>query len=108
MNRRTFNKLLSGATVGTIAPALQGGARAYPVDSAGDVQFATKWPGQVYRRLLIDTHVPDWDPLFLSRFDTAEYVDTIARAGFQQVMPYTNSCVDWPCGRHKWGRCMPT
>ena len=31
--------------------------------------------------------------LFLSQFDTARYVDIIARAGFQLLMPYTNSCV---------------
>ena len=84
MNRRTFNKILSGAaTLGGVTPGVGGIAQAHSIDSAGDVKFATKWPGQVYRRLLIDTHIPDWDPLFLSRFDTAEYVDIIARAGFQ-------------------------
>ena len=94
MNRRTFNKILSGAaTLAGVTPGVGGMPQAHPIDSAGDVKFATKWPGQVYRRLLIDTHIPDWDPLFLSRFDTAEYVDTVARAGFQQIMPYTNSCV---------------
>jgi len=53
----------------------------------------SKWPDQVFRRLLVDTHVPDWDPVFLSRLDPVEYVDCIARAGFQSLMQYTNSCV---------------
>ena len=43
--------------------------------------------------MLVDTHVPDWDPVFLSRLNPAEYVDCIARAGFQSLMQYTNSCV---------------
>src|ERR1019366_3749607 len=93
MDRRTFNKLLSTATLGGVTTGLDGAAQTHSIDSASEVKFSTEWPRQVYRRLLVDTHIPDWDPLFLSRFDTAQYVDTIARAGFQQVMPYTNSCV---------------
>jgi len=94
MDRRTFNKIISTATIG-ITPNLKGIAQAHPGTMPRDdgVKFSSKWPEQVYRRLLVDTHIPDWDPLFLSRFDTAEYVDIIARAGFQQLMPYTNSCV---------------
>jgi hypothetical protein len=95
MDRRTFNKLISGAAIGSQAPAATTFTQAHP--GAGftedGITFSTEWPKQVYRRLLIDAHVPDWDPRFLSQFDTAKYVDTIARAGFQQVMPYTNSCV---------------
>ena len=95
MDRRTFNKLIGGAALGSQAPALDGLAQAHPGTLMGNdgVKFTTEWPRQVYRRLLVDTHIPDWDPLFLSRFDTAQYVDTIARAGFQLLMPYTNSCV---------------
>jgi hypothetical protein len=80
MDRRTFNKLLGTATLGGVAPGFDGVAQARSIDSAGDVKFSTQWPQQVYRRLLVDTHIPDWDPLFLSRFDSAEYVDTISRA----------------------------
>lgn len=93
MDRRTFNKILSGATLGGMTPGMEAAVPGFPADSAPDAKFTTQWPGQVYRRLLIDTHIPDWDPLFLSQFDTEKYVDTIVRAGFQQVMPYTNSCV---------------
>ena len=45
----------------------------------------TRWPDQVYRRLLVDMHVPDWHPDLLSRFDPVDYVETIARAGFQVI-----------------------
>ena len=94
MNRRTFNKLISSATLGSVTPGLNGTASASPASFTDDgVKFSTKWPDQVYRRLLVDMHIPDWDPLFLSQFDTARYVDIIARAGFQLLMPYTNSCV---------------
>ena len=26
---------------------------------------------QSYRRMLVDMHIPDWDPAFLSRYDPA-------------------------------------
>ena len=105
MDRRTFNKLISSATLGSVTPSLNGTASAGPASFADDgVKFSTEWPKQVYRRLLIDTHIPDWDPLFLSRFDTAEYVDTIVRAGFQQIMPYTNSCVGLALWKTKVGQ----
>ena len=47
-----------------------------PSDPADEVA------GGAYRRLLVDTHVPDWDPRLLAKFDAAEYVRTIAQAGF--------------------------
>ena len=52
-----------------------------------------KWPDGAYRRMLVDTHVPDWDPHLLANFDAAEYVHTIAQAGFQSVMQYAKSHV---------------
>ncbi len=51
-----------------------------------------KWPGETYRRLLVDTHVPDWDDL-LANFDAADYVGTIARGNFQALMQYATSHV---------------
>jgi hypothetical protein len=75
-------------------------AEAWPKDKAPEnTQKAdapgqpTKWPGGAYRRLLVDTHVPDWDPHLLANFDAAEYVQTIAQAGFQSVMQYAKSHV---------------
>jgi hypothetical protein len=36
-------------------------------------------------------HVPDGDPVLLSRFDPEEYVATIADAGFQSILHYAQS-----------------
>jgi len=86
MNRSTFDKLIGSANP-------QAGARIQPSAMTDDPSPPSKWPDQVFRRLLVDTHIPDWDPRFLSRLDPVGYVDTIARAGFQSLMQYTNSCV---------------
>lgn len=59
----------------------------------------TRWPDEVYRRLLVDMHVPDWHPDLLSHFDPVEYVETIAKAGFQSFEQYAISCAGlclWP------------
>jgi len=36
--------------------------------------------------MLVDMHIPDWDPRFLAKFDAQSYVDLIAGAGFQAIM----------------------
>ena len=71
MNRRTFNTILGGGAM-TLA------AEAWPKDKAPanppnvDTQSPPlKWPDGAYRRLLVDTHVPDWDPHLLADFDAA-------------------------------------
>ena len=65
---------------------------------------AVKWPSQTYRRLLVDTHVPDWDDRLLASFDAADYVSTIANAGFQSLMQYANSHVGLCLWRTKIGQ----
>jgi Hypothetical glycosyl hydrolase 6 len=90
MDRRTFEKTivagfgLLGGREAVAGPA----AQPQPAASA-----KAKWPQGAYRRVLVDTHVPDWDPRLLASFDAARYVDTIARAGFNSVMQYANSHV---------------
>ena len=95
MNRRTFNKLASFGALNALIDKekLHASPTASPISLAQAPSPATEWPAQVYRRLLIDTHIPDWDPAFLSRLDPVGYVDCIARADFQSLMQYTNSCV---------------
>jgi hypothetical protein len=61
-----------------------------------------EWPSTTYRRLLIDTHVPDWDSL-LTDFNAAEYVSTVSSAGFQSLMQYANSHVGLCLYRTKLG-----
>jgi len=93
MNRRTFNTILGGGAMTLAAeawPKDNSPANSQRVDIEGQ---PTKWPGGAYRRLLVDTHVPDWDPHLLANFDAAEYVQMIAQAGFQSVMQYAKSHV---------------
>ncbi len=97
MQRRTFNKLIGLRTVG----GLQAWAETHgqPAAPQAGANPPLKWPEGVYRRLLVDTHVPDWDHQLMARFDPADYVRTIAGAGFQSLMQYANSHVGlclWP------------
>ncbi len=83
---------MSSGAIGIAAnPQVQGGIQ--QTEAPENATQPSKWPDQVFRRLLIDTHIPDWDPAFLSRLDPVGYVDCIAQAGFQSLMQYTNSCV---------------
>jgi hypothetical protein len=93
MNRRTFNAILSGGTMSLAAEAWPKGKAPgnSPIVEAPDQP--AKWPEGAYRRLLVDTHVPDWDPHLLANFDPAAYVRIIADAGFTSVMEYAKSHV---------------
>src|SRR5436305_11141919 len=85
MKRRTFTQLMAaGLAAGQTTPPGS--------PPAGTPAATLKWPDEIYRRLLVATHVPDWDPVLLSPFDPRYYVATIARSGFQCLMPYAISC----------------
>ena len=56
-------------------------------------EAARTWFQHAYRRFSVDIHVPDWHPDLLSRFDAAEYVGHIARAGHQSLLQMANSHV---------------
>lgn len=47
-----------------------------------------KWFKQSYSRLLIDSHITDISPEFMSRFDPAEYVRLIELSGVDSAMVY--------------------
>ncbi len=79
------------------------GLDALPASPSAPIESQVKWPTETYRRLLVDTHVPDWDGL-LSKFDPADYVSTISRAGFQALMQYANSHVGLCLWRTKIGK----
>jgi hypothetical protein len=49
-------------------------------------------------------HIPDWDPALLSKFDPADFVKTIAEAGFQSLTAYANSHVGLCYWRTKIGQ----
>ncbi len=90
MNRRTFNALVSLGGMGSLGKKL--GLDMAQIAPGDSEESPVKWPTETYRRLLVDTHVPDWDGL-LAKFDPDDYVGTIARAGFQALMQYANSHV---------------
>ncbi len=91
MNRRTFNELMGLGVLGSVACPLA--ARAEQGAAAGIPAQIPRWPDDTYRRSLIDMHVPDWDPVLLSKFDPVDIVKTIADAGFQSMTAYANSHV---------------
>jgi hypothetical protein len=91
MDRRTFNELLCLSALGTAVLPLEARGSIAAADEAP--ARPSEWPGQTYRRSLVDMHIPDWDPSLLARFDAEDFVKTIADAGFQSVMPYANSSV---------------
>ena len=117
MNRRTFNKSLGLGTFASLMPGAHGqqkdGSRVpSPKDSAVTAKphvtekipsRNAEWPSRTFRRLLVDTHIPDWDDLFTD-FDSAEYVKTIAGSGFQSLMQYANSHVGLCLWRTKLGQ----
>jgi hypothetical protein len=102
MNRRTFNKTLSlgvaGLSIGIGKASSLPGSEIAASGASISTAPVSKWP-YAYRRLLVDTHVPDWDPMLLSKFDARKYVETIAKSDFDAVMQYANSHVGlclWP------------
>ncbi len=57
------------------------------------------WFQRGYRRMLVDMHIPDWDPAFLSKFDPQAMAELYTRAGLSSVMIYCQSHVGlcyWP------------
>jgi alpha-L-fucosidase len=57
------------------------------------------WYQRGYRRILVDMHIPDWDPRLLAKYDPAEMVRLYERAGVTSVMFYCQSHVGlcyWP------------
>lgn len=105
MDRRTFNKLAGFGAMGALTPRLGiTGQQELPQEGVTQIPARkVEWPSATYRRLLVDTHVPDWDSL-MSNFDPADYVSTIAGAGFQSFMQYANSHVGLSLWRTQIGQ----
>lgn len=58
-----------------------------------------KWFEKSYRRHLLDMHIEDWDPGFLSEFSPEEYYENLKTAKVQSAMIYLQSHVGhcyWP------------
>lgn len=57
------------------------------------------WYKKSYRRNLVDMHIEDWNPEFLSKFSPEMYVEMMKIAKVQSAMVYANSHVGycyWP------------
>ena len=116
MNRRTFNWLagvgaaqaLSGQGVSRLGstppPSMPGSRQSLFTDPRAYRRGKLRGRRGHYRRLLVDTHVPDWDDRLLASFDASDYVSTIAAAGFQSLMQYANSHVGLCLWRTKIGQ----
>ena len=58
-----------------------------------------EWYRNSYRRNLVDMHVEDWDPRFLSKLSPEKYVEMLKLANVKSAMVYANSHVGycyWP------------
>ena len=53
--------------------------------------MANKWYQNAFRRHLLDMHIEDWNPAFLSEFSVEDYVANLKRAKVQAAMIYTQS-----------------
>lgn len=65
---------------------------------------AKPWYQRCYRRMLVDMHIPDWNPEFLSKYDPAKMAEYYERAGLTSVMFYCmalNGLCFWPTGTGK-------
>jgi hypothetical protein len=82
-DRREFlqatGAVAAGAAVGT-APA-------------SSQQVSKPWYQTAWRRAVIDMHIPDWDPQFLSKFDPDEYLARLVESRAQSIVCYAQSHV---------------
>lgn len=65
------------------------------------------WYEKSYRRNLVDMHIEEWNPEFMSQYSPKEYVENMKRAHIQSCMIYANSHIGlcyWPT---KVGKAHP-
>lgn len=57
------------------------------------------WYKKSFWRNLVDMHIPDWNPEFLSQFDPEHYADMMEKANVDTAIIYAGSCLGicyWP------------
>ena len=87
-NRREF--LRSSALVAAASQLPPSTLLAQPVQPVGPKRG---WYERAWRRAVIDMHIPDWDPAFLSKFDAAQYVSRLQQSRAQSIVLYAQSHV---------------
>lgn len=61
--------------------------------------MSKKWFEHSYRRNLVDMHLNDTDPIYMSQYDPVKYVDNLVTAGVDTAILYAGSCLGicyWP------------
>ena len=94
LDRRTFLATTSTALGGLLAATLP----PFPIQAAPDTitnppRLIPRWFQNAWRRAVIDMHIPDWDPKFLSEFDADQYVEALFRSRAQSIVCYAHSHV---------------
>jgi hypothetical protein len=51
------------------------------------------WYKNNFKRNLIDMHIPDWNPEFLSKFDPEKYAESVSSSGADVALISTSSCL---------------
>lgn len=83
LTRRAFLQATAAGTgIAIAAPSL-----------AADNTSNTPWYKRAYRRNVIDMHIMDWNPEFLSKFDPDAYVERLKTAKAQSAVLYAHSHV---------------
>lgn len=57
------------------------------------------WYENSFKRNLIDMHIMDWDPSFMSKFDPEAYAEAVSASGVDTAIIYSGSCLGicyWP------------
>jgi len=92
IDRRSFLES-TGALLGSV---LVGNSLVEPIIAASGPDVSPNKPGprwfeKAWRRAVIDMHIPDWDPSFLSEFDPDSYVERLRTSRAQSIVLYAQS-----------------
>jgi hypothetical protein len=92
LNRRSF-LATTGAAMGVV---LADSPVVHSVRAASNLKSPSskpkpRWFENAWRRAVIDMHIPDWDPKFLSEFDPDLYVARLLTSRAQSIVLYAQS-----------------
>jgi hypothetical protein len=90
MSRREF---IDAAAVAAVTAPLVGWGTLNSTAIASAHSRSSRWYESAFRRAVIDMHIPDWDPKFLSEFDPEEYADMLVKSRSESVVCYCQSHV---------------
>jgi hypothetical protein len=88
----TRRQAIQTAAAASVATGMLSVARSAPAGPDAAAQDK-RWFRHAYRRAVIDMHIPDWDPKFLSQFDPDEYAKMLVRSKSQSIVCYCQSHV---------------